>query len=207
MDKYRMLPETKGRSKLYLELLRHLGVTNKQIAKIVKETMLRTIALHHINTYRAIKKSRHPVLRQDPELRHAMKQFEARLARERKKQKEEKAVKYASYLRSYGNLKGHWQTTADSNERISFVFSSKTHLRVTQTRNNRSSIFEGAWTSDQKHIIFNIAKTINQSENGTTHSRTTSVRLYYVINSIDRQNITLLDTRRNKKIELHRKRR
>lgn len=204
LDKYRMLPEAKVRSRAYLELLRRLNQINKQIAKIVKETTLATIKKHHVNTYYAIKKSRHPILKEDPELRRAMKRFEQRLARENKKEKQEKAAKKATYMRSFNNLRGEWKTVKDAEESIHFSFKDKTHLQVTHAKGSRVKTLKGRWKSDPKHIIFDVKKITNRSVDGFPHTRKTSVVLRYTIVSVSTKKMTLFDTRRKKKIELRR---
>lgn len=202
LDTHRHSPEAKRRSKAYLELLRQLNLTNKQIEKIVKNTTLTAIKKHHVNTYYAIKKSKHPVLKSDAELRRAMNRFERRLAQERKQQQKAKAAKRAKYLRSYGNLKGEWQAKTDSGEKIRFTFVDKQHLRILHTKGTKTKRLEGRWSSSPGYIRFQVERITNIFADGIPHTRSSSVTLDFKIIAIGKTKMRLFDTRRKTEIAL-----
>jgi hypothetical protein len=204
LDTHRHSPETKRRSKAYLELLRRLNLTNKQIEKIVKNTTLTAIKKHHVNTYYAIKKSKHPALKSDAELRRAMSRFERRLAQERKQQQKAKAAEHARYLRSYGNLKGEWRAETASGEKIRFKFIDKKHLRVIHIKGTKTKRLEGRWSSTPGYIRFQVERITNIFADGIPHTRSSSVALDFKIITIGKTKMRLFDTRRKMEIALSR---
>lgn len=204
LDKYRMLPEAKPRSKSYLDSLRHLQQINAQIGKLVKEATLRAISKHHAKTYYAIKKSRHPVLKEDAELHRAMKRFERTLEKERKQAARAKAAANAKFLRSYDNLKGVWGTTSASGEAVTFRFVDAKRIAIIRKAPDQIQTLEGRWESSEDAIRVTLDKITNQREDGIPHSRDASVTLTYRIDTIGKKALTLTDTRRKERLELAR---
>lgn len=204
LDKYRMLPEAKSRSKSYLKQLRYLQQVNAQIGKLVKEATLHAIKKHHVKTYYAIKKSRHPVLRSDAQLRRAMQRFEQTLKKERKRAAQAKAAARAKYFRSYGNLKGVWSGTA-SGEKITFHFIDAKRIAITRKTQQRVQTLHGRWKSAQDAIRVKLDKITNQRAGEIPHSRSASLTLIYHIDTIGKKRMTLIDTRRKERLTLARR--
>lgn len=205
LDKYRMLPEAKSRSKSYLKQLRYLQQINAQIGKLVKEATLYAIKKHHVKTYYAIKKSRHPVLRADAQLRRAMNRFERTIKKERKQAARAKAAANAKFLRSYGNLKGVWGTTSDSGETVTFHFVDAKRITIIRKASGRIQTLEGRWESSEDAIRVKLNKITNQREGEIPHSRSASVTLTYRIVTVGKKALTLIDTRRKERLKLARR--
>jgi hypothetical protein len=204
LDKYRLLPEAKRRSKAYLETLRQLQQINAQISKIVKETTLNSIKKHRTKTYYALKKSAHPVFRDDKELRQQMARFERRLTQEHKQQQQENAEQKAAVLRSFKNLKGTWQGMVNKGESIVYNFKTPNDITITKQPETLLQAIEGRWRIHNDTLTISLKTITNQKADGIPHTRDTSVKLVKKILSIGKEHLTLFDTRRRKTTELKR---
>ena len=204
LDKYHLLPEAKARSKAYLKTLRKLKQLNAQISKIVKDATLDAIGKHHEKTYAAIKKSAHPVLKEDRELRQAMLRFERRLAGEHQQRQKEQAQKQADWLRSSENLKGAWRGTAADGDALVYRFSGKNRLVIVIQNTEQLQTLEGTWRIDSNMLRVALNRITNQRSDGVPHVRETDVRLSFEIRGIGKKSMDLFDTRRKSDVRLAR---
>jgi len=191
LDKYKHLPEARERRKKYISTLRELAEQNKQIAKIVKDTALRIIKKGWRKTYYAIKRSKHPILKNDVELRRASLQFEKKIRAESNKRKERQRQKKQAYYRSAKNLNGKWKGSF-KNRSAEFIFNKK-QLICKNRSGNTVQTYEGRWHIKKNTLFFDIVKISRKAGNRPVHVRETSVTLKYMITKIGKKELNLKD--------------
>ena len=199
LDKYKHLPEAKERRKKYISTLRKLTDLNKQIAKIVKDTTLRIIKKNWRKTYYAIKRSGHPVLKTDTELRRASIQFEKKIKLESNKRKERQRQKKQAYYRSAKNLNGKWTGKA-KNRNVKFIFNKNT-LLCENISGDTIQTYKGKWHIEKNTLFFNVTKISRKAGSRPMHARDASATLKYEIVKIGKKELRLKD-RRNEVITL-----
>lgn len=200
LDKYRLLPEAKKRSQLYLKTLRHLQRINAQISKIVKDTTMAAIKKHHAKTYAAIKKTHHPVFHDDAELRRAATRFEQQLKREYRNAQKKKQRRYKAYLRSSKNLNGTWKgKTAEG--KVHFRFKGNA-LSITKISPKLTQRLQGKWQIKGNTLTIDLHSITNTRSDGIPHTRKSHVTLTMQIQKISKKSLLLFDTRRKETIHL-----
>jgi len=204
IDKYRLLREAKERSKKYLNSLRYLQQINRQISKIIKDTTLTAIKKHHAKTYYAIKKARHPVFRNDAELRRAAKRFETTLKRERKQRKVKQQKETKVFLRSYKNLKGSWTGVEHDGTAVEFKFTRNDTIEIIRKTPALKQSIIGLWRSDDSQMKINAKSITQQKASRVAHTRETSAVILYRIESISKKSLKLYDERRRYVLTLSR---
>ncbi|GEM_PF-3236184 len=204
LDKYRLLPEAKKRSRAYLETLRYLEKVNAQISKIVKDATLKAIRKHYVKTYFAIKKTHHPVFRSDPDLRRAAARFERRLKREKHEAEQRKKQRHAAFVRSYRNLKGRWKGKSDRGEKTLFHFKSASLLVITHTTPQKTQTIEGRWKIRGDMLEIDCTRITNRKKGDVPHSRSTRAKLTMQLKKIGTRKLVVYDTRRRKEYVLAR---
>ncbi|MEJ2467721.1 MAG: hypothetical protein P8Y51_01380 [Campylobacterales bacterium] len=204
LDRHRHQAGAKKRAKAHLRDLRELARANSRISKIVKDGMLGAIDRHHVKTYYAIKKSAHPVMKSDRELRRAMARFERRLAREHKRRQKEKARKDTAFLCSYDNLRGTWRGKSSSGSRVTYRFSGKKRLEIVERSTDQTQTLKGSWKIASNVLQVSLDEIINQKQNGVPHARSADIRLSFKILEIGTKKIALFDQRRKTEVKLAR---
>ena len=138
--------------------------------------------------------SKHRILKEDRELRVAIKRYRHKLhQREIKRQKaksqkeKERALKKQRYLRSAKHLNGKWY---DSEQNIYFIFKGK-ELYIQEKGPKGSHKIIGRYFIKGNKLNYHINKIVRINSKGIKHLRKVDITRSYNIISISKKGITL----------------
>ena len=192
LDKYPYLPESETRRKAYIDTLRTLGGYNKQISKIVKDTMLKAIKSNDYTSYLQLKKSRYPVLTDDADLKREIKNYEAQVRQQTIAREKRHQQKKHKDLRSIGNLKGQWKSVSDQST-IILNFENEKTLSHQSISENTALTLEGEWEINQEQLVIKVSSITRQRTDRPAHTRKSTIILTYTVMQISNETIILED--------------
>lgn len=202
LDGHKASPDAKVRASAYLKQLRKLIKTEKKIAATIKTETILVIEEDKAGVYRAIRRTGHPVFRQDAQLQHAMAAYERRLRAKEQQKIQQQKRKHAKRLRSINNLVGTWTGTSLQGRPVRYYFHGTSELTITRSTKRGLQTLKGTWKINGNLLSIQLETVTTTDSSGVKHSRDAKVTLLRTIKAIDSSRLHLYDAKRHEELLL-----
>lgn len=202
LDAHKASPDGKARAADYLKTLRELIKREKKISATIKTETMQVIEENKAGVYRAIRRTGHPIFRQDAQLRRAMSAYEGRLQVKEEKKVQKKKRARAKYLRSVNNLVGTWSGTTIKGRPVRYHFYGGSEITITRSTKRGLQMLKGTWKIDENTLTIDLETVTTTDSSGVEHSRDAKVTLLRTIKAIDSSRLRLYDAKRHEELLL-----
>ena len=195
LDKNKLDPSSKVKSRTYLTSIRYLSHQNKILAEFIKNITMDIIYMDKPRSFKAVIKSRHRIFYQDRELKHAIKKYKSKLhqrdirrAKLKADRNEQKQIAKTKSYRGSKNLNGVWI----QEDAILTVFTFKENkLQIKYTGKNVNHKVLGTYEIEDEVLQFTITTIIKFDKTGTGHKRKTKIKKAYKVLKINNYRLIL----------------
>jgi len=187
---------TKVEQRTYLNGIRRLDKSLRQIYFIVKNTLPRIIKTNYTKTFYRLLKTRLDILYLDPKTAKSIKAYKyklnkrKRIARQKqvKKEKDAKTAHY-NFLRSSKNLDGKWKGKNTQKETMSASFHDDI-VYLTYASKGQVQVFKGSYKIYKNTFTFNIQQR-KRTKKDISHIKKVKFQRKYIIKKISKTQLNL----------------
>ena len=172
-----------GKAKAYLEELRTLSKRNVAMRKSIKNVMAASIRTDFEARYRQIRRTNHPLFREDPELKRLITGYQKTL----KKRAVAQARKHVDFLKTHAHFNGTWRTPSQH-----WTFEGD-KLTTVKYDGKQKQINLGTWKFEDRHLVHHVTHIENSYNDRNKLIREIDTMVYYTLIKLRSGNLEVKD--------------